>query len=328
MITFKKALLLIIPALLLSCEENFSPKTEIKDTYIVTSVLGTNGEVNSLAVSVTVTRVYDVDGYNPYTNETDPFVHDADVYFTLRGKDYSAVLVSQPRDTVISRYKTREFYYQAIFPAPLPTEQVKLTVITPENKNLSAVTRMPRRSYFELSYPFNSGITTNINRFNWGDEWRITWNTESGSIYFPTLVLHYLQEIDGNTLNKYIQVPLHIANKDNRRNWINPGHTYDGSVEFNYANIDSVMSRISEGVEDKSTITVQEFILNVTSFDPNLSNYYSSTNGYLDELTVRLDQNIYSNITGGIGILGSYWESAQTFNIEKVYGASFGYKVQ
>jgi hypothetical protein len=48
----------------------------------------------------------------------------------------------------------------------------------------------------------------------------------------------------------------------------------------------------------------------------DLAAYYSSLNGFLDEYSVRLDEQVYSNINGGIGIFGAY---KATVTIRKVY---------
>jgi hypothetical protein len=61
------------------------------------------------------------------------------------------------------------------------------------------------------------------------------------------------------------------------------------------------------------------------SFDEHLSNYYSSTHGYLDEFSIRLDETVYSNIEGGMGIFGSYYKSERLFPIYASYIASYGF---
>ena len=63
---------------------------------------------------------------------------------------------------------------------------------------------------------------------------------------------------------------------------------------------------ISEGDPDKNNYSILvNNPIKVYSLDGNLERYYSSTTQD-NNFTVRLDENDFSNITGGFGVFGSY----------------------
>ena len=90
--------------------------------------------------------------------------------------------------------------------------------------------------------------------------------------------------------------------------------------------IDSAMVQISEGDPDKKNYKIISIIFEMTEFDHELSNYYSSTHGYLDNFSLRLDETIYSNVNGGIGIIGSKVFTSISFTVRSDYLSLFGYR--
>ena len=65
--------------------------------------------------------------------------------------------------------------------------------------------------------------------------------------------------------------------------------------------------------------------INVLEFDAPLSNYYSSIHGYLDHFSIRIDEDVYTNIKGGIGVFGATRNTVLPLNFREDYLSIFGY---
>ena len=107
-----------------------------------------------------------------------------------------------------------------------------------------------------------------------------------------------------------------------------PGYTYDSSVSYDYSAIDTAMARISQGDTSKSSYIFRYIYFSVMDFDEELSKYYSSAHGSLDAYSIRLDESVYSNIKGGIGIFGSKHAVGTFWSLDPNYIHQFGYKWQ
>lgn len=57
--------------------------------------------------------------------------------------------------------------------------------------------------------------------------------------------------------------------------------------------------------------------------DRALSNYYESIHGSADSYSISLDQPVYSNISGGLGIFGSKRTISKWWNLDPNYIARF-----
>ena len=69
-------------------------------------------------------------------------------------------------------------------------------------------------------------------------------------------------------------------------------------------------------------------IFEATEYDAPLSNYYSSVNGFLDNFSLRLDEQVFSNITGGFGVFGTYFTSLYQVEMDSRYVTSYGYRIK
>jgi hypothetical protein len=105
-----------------------------------------------------------------------------------------------------------------------------------------------------------------------------------------------------------------------------PGVTRDKILIYDYAAINKVMLDISAGDYDKYSYVIQDAWLEIVVTDKNLANYYGSTEGFLDDYSVRLDEVTYSNIEGGLGVFGAYKVTSRKLNVEENYVQSFGYR--
>lgn len=75
----KKRLLLSLVILaslsILSCEEEFNPKIDFQEKYILYSIINPDSSFQTAVLL----KTYDVPGYDPYINSADPSVKDATI---------------------------------------------------------------------------------------------------------------------------------------------------------------------------------------------------------------------------------------------------------
>jgi hypothetical protein len=86
------------------------------------------------------------------------------------------------------------------------------------------------------------------------------------------------------------------------------------------------MREISEGDPDKERYKILSLMIEITVLDHNLSSFYSAGRLQSDGYSITVDQADYTNITGGLGIFGSYIKRVSAIRISRDYIMSFGYK--
>jgi len=317
----KKLILLLFVSVLVfvnySCEENFSPKGNLQKKYILSCVIRTDTSIQI----ATISKSYNVNGYDPYENTEDPFLKSAyiriwsgdNVYFM---KDSSVVR------TDTSRYKgPLHFFYLDNF-VPDNNNAMEIEAVLPDGKTLRAATSLPE----EVEWNYTNIDTSDTNAFRIPslskDYFSFSWYQGSSlGWYLPRFVLIYSKLVDG--VEERHQVLVAQKYENNKPVYYQP--TKNTTVSFQNSSLDSVFRQISAGDPDKSRYKIYGGILELLVFDENLSKYYSSTNGFLDDFTIRLDENDYTNIEGGLGIFGSYLKQKKGTLIAPEYISSFGY---
>jgi hypothetical protein len=226
-------------------------------------------------------------------------------------------------------YKKLHYYYS---PQMLTSkseygrDNCKIVVKMPDGHILSSETTTPLVLQIESNRTFNHGITTNVNSFYWGTSLTFSW----GEDIFPDHL--FLSKFTINATNLKtgqsfdVEIPSRCINKDGKSIPVYSIANNGPSVSYEYSAIDFAMKSIASFVSDPSDIRINGAALKITDYDRNLASYYSSTNGYLDSYSIRLDENTYSNIIGGLGIFGSYKVNSRSFSVDRDYIHSFGYK--
>lgn len=316
----KRLILFILFAVIVSCEETFSPKAEFDEKYVVSCVFGTDGTKEDFACTLYLTKTYDVEGLDPSINKVDPTVPKAKVHVEYSSgqifwlyEDTLAVYDSVKTDSLVwaifNRYNNPKIYYRNAH-SPIRAQEMKLSVELPNGKILTAKTKFPRGVFFDYSYIFPHGITPNIEQWRHGDYWGISWEPVEDQLYFTSLTFGYSVVIDTITQYKIIEIPMDYVKKNNKLVPVYPGYKKVGDFKFKFSSISRTLQLISKGIEDKSKITVYGISLNIIQFSKELADYFSSINGFFDEYSIRLDERVYTNIENGLGIFGAYKSTA------------------
>ncbi len=79
---------LLLVTVFISCEENFSPKAEFEEEYILTCIIGAYSPYESISPLVEIFHTYDVDGFDPGVNIIDPILSGAEVSLEYSNENY------------------------------------------------------------------------------------------------------------------------------------------------------------------------------------------------------------------------------------------------
>jgi hypothetical protein len=300
----------------IGCEEDFSPRTTYKERYILNCIIRGDTSLQT----ATLAHTYNVEGYDPYVNTEDPFIGGADIRIWHKDDVYFFHDSTIDR-TDTSRYNApMKFYYNNNF-KPGTDDPIEIRAVLLSGKILLGFSKLPKPVKFDL---INSDkrIPSQENpdfRFIWQSNTSITW-------YLARLQLYYYKIENGVQVRKSIEVPAKYDLENGVWTTVYPKPSRTNRALFSNAALDYVMNKISEGDLNKSDYTILGAVLELLIFDENLSKYYSSLNGFLDDYTIRVDQADYTNIEGGFGIFASYIKQQSGAGVEPEYVQSFGYK--
>jgi hypothetical protein len=320
-----------------SCDESFSPKTKFEERPILYCIV--HGSDISTSAEAVLARAYDVEGFDPSLSNEYHTISGAKISLSVNGRVWDLIenrpflkkegnvplsATNQSQPPLIAGQR---FYYLRDLSA-LPGDTLSIVAKLPSGEILTANTRIPRHKPLESSPRFPHGVTTNVNRAAWGNSWILDWDDyfNEGHLFFPRLSLSYTRKENGVDVYHSKEIPLHYVQRDNGSLAIYPSGMTDKVCAYELAAIDSAMAQISAGDPDKESYTIRSIGFGILEYDFPLSRYYSSVSGYLDQFSVRLDETVFSNVNGGIGVFGSTLVTSFQFEVDKQYVQSFGYR--
>ncbi|MCL5029537.1 MAG: DUF4249 domain-containing protein [Bacteroidetes bacterium] len=315
-------LALFLSLIILSCQEDFNPKTDFKEKYILDSYIDLDYDnYKATYIYATVTKLYDVEGFDTSKNKIDPYVSGAGISVYYRGdnfqlKEYNGGIIAK-RPPPVFQYK---YYYSSRLDYIYPNYPISITAVLPGGKVLSSNIQLLSGLQLGFSYNFERGFTTKINRFLFGNVFTIDWGYADGCLFFPKLVIQYRRKDTGYTIY-YKEVPCTYINRNGHSEPVYPSPINGSSISYDYSAIDSAMAQVSH-VENFDYYTGY-IIFQMIEMDRALSNYYESIHGSADSYSISLDQPVYSNISGGLGIFGSKRTISKWWNLDPNYIARF-----
>ncbi len=309
--------IVVISLLNLSCDEEFAPKLPFEEKYFVyTSLKG-----DSTKQIIVVAKSYDVSGFNPQNNTTSPEIAGCFVEVTRAGVKYIF------RDTIIdrpdtSRYGKKMPAYVSTELIPRENEILDLNVALPNGKVLTAKTAVPPQVFIEKSvFAIGYDRVTSLSQ-----RYALQWRTQAIYLYVPKLEIFYTRDDMPGIFR--IEVPTDYLTINKKQQIVYPQPNSNSWISFDYRAIDSTMAKISEGYDYKAMFRILRAEVRLLIYDTNLAKYYSSVNGYLDAYSVRLDENVFTNVNGGLGVFGTYMMTKESLLFDLDYVDSFGYRVR
>ncbi len=321
----KKLLFITIALLMLwGCDDSFDPKADFEDMYVVSSVIQYDIYNDPVNVTVYLTKLYDVEKTNPDDNNIDPSVSGADVRYSQGNTVYQLTETEVPHYDP-ERYDSTMIAYTGTAVAPRPGDALFLDVVTPDNKVLSSSIELPKRIYFEQNYEFPRGFTTSTTLSEDGANLIFRWDTEPEFLYFPSLNVDYTVSTETGSYNSSISLPQEYIDDNGTEVPYNQEYIFNGYMNYKFGAIDKAIASILEKHPDNTSINLNNLTFSLTVFEKNLAKYYSSTNGYLDALSIRLDEIVYSNISGGLGIFGASHTTEVVMTFDRSYANNLGF---
>ncbi len=315
---FAAATLLLFVTLFSGCENSFDPKKNYQEKYMINLVIK-GDSVNQLAV---VSKSYDVPGYNPAENGVSPFVSGARVTIASTFYDLAYTFKDTVSTEIGGKYGSPAPVYKLSQMKARSNDTLTLLATMPDGTTLTSKCVVPRDLDFRLSKQYISTITSNPLE----KALTIQWSASPDYIFVPRLTLYYATDKNGVVKGYKREIPLKYVDVAGTQKPLYPGVTRDKILVYEYSAINKVLLDISEGDNDKYSYVIQDAILEVLVMDKNLGNYYGSTEGFLDDYSVRLDEVVFSNIQGGLGVFGAYLISSRKMNVEDNFVQSFGYR--
>jgi hypothetical protein len=302
---------LVILLINLSCDQSFNPKAPFREQYVLNCII----RGDSVSQVAQLSKTYDVSGFDPGTNNIDPAITGAPIYLKWRGKLYQMKDSSISR-TDTSRYKGPiKFYYtNAIKPAF--NDSIEIMAIPSPGVLLSSRTKIPYNVYFGNSPSFIKGDELVLD---------INWTARDLGLFFlPRMKIIYQKRNEVPVITHSFEVPIDYSNYQGTEIPDYPGISPASSIEFVRTNIDKAMLQISNG-DDKLNYRFLRIDFELLIFDQFLAGYISTTNGFFDNLSIRLDEPNYTNINGGLGIFGAYEFNIFNINLTDQYLEQLGY---
>ena len=308
--------IIVFVSLLISCEENFSPKGELQNKYSINFILRGDTTFQTAYLS----KAYDVQGFDPQTLTTDPAVDGAVI--SLKYSDSPKLYYL--RDTVDNgnintRYNTPAKYYYIKNFKPVYGKQIELNVQLPDGSKLSSITNMPEGIYFDeaktipyLPGPFVGNDTVYIN---------VVWkNSNSNTGKSVRAYLNYYhKELNGDTLAFIKKVPVDMGVLGNDTSYAFSKNVFENQVKIPRKLLDKALRQISEGDAKKGRYLIGSLNVEVMILDDNLSKYVSSEQFFNYGFTVRNFPADFTDITGGNGFFGSYSYTKRVIQFDPKY---------
>ena len=323
--------LLLLPVISLlgpGCDHSFNPKETFEEQYVLQCFVGVLALGGNSQVTAVLAKTYDVNGVDANANTTDPGIAGAEVTLTVNQRPYY-LLGSQRPNPDTGRYRTQQWVYTSSISTLRYDAAVSITAKLPNGKILTAHTTVPGQRTFVSNYEFGTGLMSPTHLEPGKPNWTISWENNDVievHLFVPRLTISYTKMVGQNEIPGSVSVPLRYVSS--------PGGTipYYASLSpetqcaFEFAALDSAMARISSGDTAKSKFGVHTARFELMEYDLPLSKYYASINGSLDQYSIRTDESVYTNVSGGIGILGSYVVRYTDFMFDERYVQRFGYR--
>ena len=294
-----------------SCDNSFNPKAPFKEQYVLNCII----RGDSASQIATLSKTYDVSGFDPNSNNIDPSISGAQVYLKWQGTLY------QLRDSSIVRTDTSKykgaikFYYTKAF-KPAANDSIEIIAIPASGVLLSSKTKIPYNVSFGTSPWYIKGDEIAFD---------FRWTANDLNVYYlPRMKIIYQKRNEIPVVTHSYEVPLDYSSINGNEVPVYPGLSPAAGIEFVRTNIDKAMLQVSNG-DNKSNYRFLRIDLELLIFDQFLAGYISTTNGFLDNLSIRLDEPNYTNISGGLGIFGAYEYDVFQISFSNDYLGNLGY---
>jgi hypothetical protein len=324
----KKGLLvlLITPFIFFeSCKSDFNINAPYEDVFVLNCILRND---NTIQYAILSKNTFTDNGTAPTSNGNALNIKGANI------KIFYNDSVFVMRDTTIQVTDTGNitnvncYYVKNLIISPGKIISIEASV--PGGKTLKSTIQVQKISYAKFSTNFPQSFQTGY-QIKPYYSWSWISNTQGGTdiLNQPQLEIHYKKYDGGTFIDKIILVPLaYYYTADIYGNLIpvSVKFSFENNCMTNLETINKTMQEISGDDPDKGNYIINKVLFSVVSFDSDLTKFYSAYSTYTENFTVKLRQTDYTNIAGGKGIFGTYYQFSQSLVVDVSYIKSFGYQ--
>lgn len=313
----------IVIASFSACDESFNPKIELQDEYLLTCLINCTSSYQT----ATVSRTFDVDGYDPSLNTSEKSVAGVEIRIWHRDTVY-IMQDSIVSDAELTSDDYKYFYYINGF-QPGYDEQLDIEAVLPDGRKLKSTIFTPSTRPNNYFFSQGDGIIPPAFMGEFTDEFIMYWQITQDpgiSLFIPRFFINYKKDEGSFISENIIEIPVEYVNRGGTYVPVYPAGTTGLQTRFKTTAITRTMELISEGDPNKDNYTITGAFIYFSVLDETLSTYYGALQMLSDGFTVRVDAPEYTNIEGGYGIFGSYFEKYFSIVVSRSYAESFGYK--
>ena len=304
-----------------SCNEDFNINAPYKDVYTLNCILRNNYSIQYAIISK---NVYTENGALPVTVIIDQNIKGSDIkifyndsVFVMR--DTTIELTNYGSITSINCYYVTNLNINQ-------GKTISIEATAPNGEKLKSKIQIPKITYYFTDFPLDLEASGDIHyryteggyyihpHYYWG--WSINNKEINNSLNFPQLEIYYKKYEGGIYVDRKKLVPLSyygfINTDDEVLIPVDSNFSFNKNCYTTLKDINKTMNEISGDDPNKKNYIITKVLFSVTAMDPDLTRYYFSYNTYSEDFTVKLRQTDYSNIEGGKGIFGAYYEFSQS----------------
>lgn len=290
----------------LACNQPFEPRAPLESKLVVFSILSTdrNDQV------VRVERTYMPTGYDAMSYIIDGFVPGALV--TIRESNN----VHSLRDTTFARQDTSRYKFplRAYVVSPLSIKYggvYQVDVKSSQFEEASAAVLIPNKPVMTMT-PLSSAVMQAPSSQEDSAEIVFT-NTlgVGGKGWIGRLFVCFNVLKNGTWVEGRIEVPFYFINPrpflSIRYGELTPSGFNNRSASV-YLNIEyrATFIKVLYEMYPNTSVTFPRVVYELVQVDENLYNYFMVSHSGKDAFSVRVDEPLYTNLAGGVGILGAY----------------------
>jgi len=308
-----------------SCDENVSTKGNLPEKYSINFVLRGDTTLQTAYIS----KLFDVDGFDPATLTVDPAVSGANVYLKYSDSPTKFFL----RDTIDTNINTdygtpAKYYYLKNF-KPLFNKQIQLYAEMPNGNRLSSTSKTPAALVFDNSRSLSYIPGPLLGR-----------DTTYASIYWDGIsldivkakrikIVYFYKELSGEKTRHEMLVPIKTITNGNDPALDYNNLSFQNEVKIERRLLTKALQEISEGNPSKGRFSLAHLEVEILTFDDNLTKYFSSNLFFEFGFTVRNYPSDITNISGGLGFFGAYVSSKKLLKFDSQYALKeFGYLIE
>lgn len=290
----------------LCCNLPFDPRGPLDTKLVVFSILSTDRNTQFVRVE----RTYMPAGFDAYAHTQDNFVSGAIV--RIQGPRVS----SSFQDTTLPRSDMSRYTFplRSYFARPLVIDHggsYGVTVKHTEWPEISVSVRVPARPTITMT-PLTSLILTSPGSYQDTAEIVYTLSLGAGTKgWIGRLYVYYEVEKSGKKTEERMEVPIYytapsMISSTSISTMVRAGYLNHSATVYLNIQYRRTCVRILEQSYPNFPLTFTRAVYELVQCESNLYDYYQTVHAFNDPFSVRLDAPFFTNVDGGVGVIGAY----------------------